>query len=209
MPPSPPGITQPSAPTAAQSSQLAQTIEREPEPASIRELLDLVISLDDSDKKESEQQEAVNRLGGGLAYRASALFEHVPYFAYSFTLLIIFVQLTPVLIKLMSAKSAYDYLQDMLNRLVVAGGGLPPGMAETYRVAEADPAYGGIEVNAVAVYDENGQGKPLTLYHRATEVDERYQQLYKEKMRADERRRQIEMDKRYRRFQTLVATGGG
>ena len=193
----------PSDPAPTQTDPSSQKVERAPEPASIQELLGTIVKLEENDLSSSKQQQAVNKLGGGLVYRAAVMFEQLPFFAYSFTLLIILVQLTPVLIKLMSAKSAYDYLQDMLNRMVVASGGLAPKMAENYRVAESNPAFGGIEVNAVAVYDEHGEGKPLTLYHRAVEVNERYQQLYKEKMLADDQLRKAEMDRRYRRFQKL------
>ncbi len=93
--------------------------------------------------------------------RISALFEASPFFAYSVLLFILFIQLTPVLIKIMAPKSTYEYMVEMLDRVVLAYGGISP---------EPDRVNGGIEPKALAVYDEEGLGKSVAIYHRAEEV---------------------------------------
>ena len=99
--------------------------------------------------------------GGGLVSRVRALFDASPYFAYSILLIILFVQLTPVLIKAMAPKSPYDYFEDMQNRIVLARGG----------IRTRNHIYGGIEPKAVAIFDENGDCKPVTIYHHISEVE--------------------------------------
>ncbi len=180
--------------------------QRDPEPGAMLDALSDMAKQTAADRDQAIRQEEIDKLGGGLVYRSSALFEHMPYFAYSVMLLIIFVQLTPVLIKMMSPKSTYDYLSDTQNRLIVAVGRAAEE-DETRRLTyRFDRAYGGIEVNAVAVYDELGQGKPVTLYHRVDEVEKIIRDKFSESNKELEERRLAEMRQRYRRLEKLTST---
>jgi hypothetical protein len=124
--------------------------------------------LDQSLRAHLEELEArrarekdIAALGGGLITRISALFEASPYFAYSVLMIVLFIQLTPVLIKIMAPKSPYEYLSEIWNRVVLAYGGTSH---------DPDLNWGGIEPDAVAVYDENGYGVPVPIYHRAEQA---------------------------------------
>lgn len=189
--------------SASDESQSAGVAQRDPEPASIIDALKAVEQRVKKDGDDARREEEIYRLGGGLVYRAEALFkEAAPFFAYAVMLLIIFVQLTPVLIKMMAAKSPYDYLQEMQNRLIVAAGTVP----EKDGTYHFDRSYGGIEVNAVAIFDEFGQGKPVTLFHRANEVEEMMRKKFNEENRQLEQRRLAETERRYRRLEKLTRT---
>jgi hypothetical protein len=177
------------------------TVPREPEPESIQETLDNIAKLAQLDSNESMRQEEINKLGGGLVFRAAALFEHIPFFAYVVMLIVVFVQLTPVLIKMMAAKSPYDYLQDMQNRLVAAVG----RAADDDEVYHFDRSYGGIEINAVAVYDSFGEGKPVTLYHGADEITVIKLAQFAAENRELEQRRLADMNRRYSKLKKLAA----
>lgn len=116
--------------------------------------------LDELEARRARDKD-IAALGGGLITRISALFEASPYFAYSVLLIVLFIQLTPVLIKIMAPKSSYEYLSEIWNRVVLAYGGTSQ---------EPDLNWGGIEPDAVAVYDENGLGVPVPIYHRAEQA---------------------------------------
>jgi hypothetical protein len=116
--------------------------------------------LEELEARRAREKE-IAALGGGLITRISALFEASPYFAYSVLLIVLFIQLTPVLIKIMAPKSPYEYLSEIWNRVVLAYGGTSH---------DPDLDWGGIEPDAVAVYDENGLGVPVPIYHRAEQV---------------------------------------
>lgn len=191
--------------SVVEENQSVETVQRDPEPASILDALKAVAERASQDSDAARREEDVHRLGGGLVFRAEALFKHVPFFAYAVMLLIIFVQLTPVLIKMMAVKSPYDYLQEMQNRLVVAAGTIRVKEGDIYRYP-FDPHYGGIEVNAVAVFDEFGQGKPVTLFHRADEVVEKMREKFSKENRELETQRLSEMERRYRRLNKLTRT---
>jgi hypothetical protein len=126
------------------------------------------VELDHSLRAHLEELEArrarerdIAALGGGLITRISALFEASPYFAYSVLMIVLFIQLTPVLIKIMAPKSPYEYLSEIWNRVVLVYGSTSH---------DPDLNWGGIEPDAVAVYDENGHGVPVPIYHRAEQV---------------------------------------
>jgi hypothetical protein len=187
---------------AVEESQPAETVQRDPEPASILDALKAVAERARQDSEGAHREEEIHRLGGGLVYRAEALFKQAPFFAYAVMLLIIFVQLTPVLIKMMAAKSPYDYLQEMQNRLIVAAGTAP----DKDGAYHFDRSYGGIEVNAVAVFDEFGQGKPVSLFHRADEVKQKIREKFSKENRELETQRLSEMERRYRRLEKLTRT---
>lgn len=192
----------PQAPALADAST-AESLNREPEPDSVREALDNIAKLSKQDTSELLRQEETDKLGGGLVFRAAALFKNFPFFAYSVMLIIVFVQLTPVLIKMMAAKSPYDYLKDMQNRLVAAVGCVPDEDEAGASRFDFDRSYGGIEIQAVAVYDSVGAGRPVTLYHGAKDIERIKLAQFAAENRELEQQRLAEMNIRYNRLKKL------
>ncbi len=135
------------------------------------------VALEDINKElaKIEDRKAYDQMmkstGGGLVKRVRVLFDKTPFFAYSVLLIIIFIQLTPVLIKAMASKSPYDYLEDMQSRMVLAHGGT--GRRHDYR-------NGGIEPKALAVFDEEGKCTPVTISHYVEEIHGQVKQRFNE-----------------------------
>lgn len=176
---------------------------REPELDSIREALDNIAKQARQDSLELLRQEEIDQLGGGLVFRAAALFKNFPFFAYSVMLIIVFVQLTPVLIKMMAAKSPYDYQSEMQNRLIAAAGRVASEDDSLYHL---DRRFGGIEINAVAVYGRHGEGKPVTLYHGANEIESIKREQFAAENRKLEQQRLAVMKRRFSRLEKLTSS---
>jgi hypothetical protein len=165
------------------------------EPDSIKAALSRVAELQRNEEAVRAHQDTILSLERSLTYRAGLLFEQMPHFAYAVLSIVVFMQLTPVLIKMMSAKSPYDYLRDMTNRLAAASGS-KDGTFNRER--------GGIEIDALAIFDQQGNAKKVTLYHRAEEVEERVQQQIREDNQKLAGERLQEMRRRYARLEALT-----
>jgi hypothetical protein len=166
------------------------------EPDRVKTALRRVAELQRNEELIRERQHKMLSLEQSLTHRAGMLFEQMPYFAYAVLFVVIFMQLTPVLIKMMSAKSPYDYLRDMTNRLSAASGS---------NDGTFNRARGGIEIDALAIFDQQGNAKKITLYHHAVEVED----LVQQQIRADSQQlaaeRLQEMRRRYARLEALTA----
>ena len=190
------GIADPGAPSAAEPSIPSSVAAPVDEPDTIKTALRRVAELQRNEAALIERQHTILSLERSLTNRAGLLFEQMPHFAYAVLFIVIFMQLTPVLIKMMAAKSPYDYLRDMTNRLSAASGS---------NDGNFNRARGGIEIDALAIFDQQGNAKKITLYHHAEEVED----LVQQQIRADNQQlaaeRLREMRRRYARLEALTA----
>lgn len=162
---------------------------------------DLRASVDEvlqSVEARKQHERELLSLGGGLIFRIASMFEATPYFATSVLLIVMFVQLTPVLIKIMAPKSPYDYVAEIWNRVVLANGGI-----SKMPVLE----HGGIEPRALAVYGPDGVARPVAIYHRAEQVAVLAQQRIAQEKEALAELRLKDAQARMRRLEQLSRQG--
>jgi hypothetical protein len=84
----------------------------------------------------------------GLVGQSTIAFEVVPYFSWMLVFFIMFIQIFPVLIKMLGSKSVYDYWVEEQIRL---------------KVASIEDA--AIEIGAYHFYDRNGNVVPADTFH--------------------------------------------
>ena len=85
----------------------------------------------------------------GLVGQSTIAFEVVPYFSWMLVFFIMFIQIFPVLIKMLGSKSVYDYWVEEQIRL---------------KVASIEDA--AIEIGAYHFYDRNGNVVPADIFHK-------------------------------------------